>query len=595
MAIASADPHEALPASKERADIEVQEQHYENVDVVAPLAEDGGDGKLTKEIVLAYFALCCQINAYIMTLLVPGAMLASINADLGPSNNYTWITLCWPLGASVFVSIGGRLTDIFGRRYFMITGALISIAGTLVGANGKSIGMMIVSGALFGVGSGFQELCYACAQEIVPNHYRVMAVGGLDVSLALAFTSPVVAYAIAGYYPSVGWRGAYWYLFSFHMFAFIMLVLFYQPPDYETKHRADGKTRWQLLGELDYVGVLLFLAGGVLFLLGINFGGRTYPWKSAGTIAPIVVGVLCFVAVGFWCAYANLKYPLFPPKLFKRVREFDMVIVVCFVGGMLYYSMNVLWPRQSQSFFISATTPVVMKGVWAIIFSCGTWVAGLMTVFVCSRLHHEKWQLVAFTVVQTALIGSMASVGADDETQAIVTVVITAATITPPQLLSFTMLSFGLEDQTDLGVAVGLAGTFRLFGGAVATAIYTAIYSNRQLQTLPGFMADAIRASGVSYSDTLLAGLVKAAATNTLAAYEAVAGVTPQLAALAVNATKQSYVKGFSLVYLVAIAFGVLAIGASLCTVSTDRAKKNNARAVIMMNEVDKYPTSKAI
>ncbi len=529
-----------------------------------------------------------------MTLLVPGAMLTSINAELGPSNSYSWITLSWPLGASVFVSIGGRLTDIFGRRYFMMTGALISIVGTIVGANGKSIGMMIVSGALFGVGSGFQELCYACAQEIVPNHYRVMAVGGLDTSLALAFSSPVVAYAIAGSYP-VGWRGAYWYMFSFHVFAFVMLVLFYRPPDYEMKHREDGKTRLQMLAELDYVGLFLFLAGGVLFLLGINFGGRTYPWRSAGTIAPIVVGFMCFVAVGLWCAYADLKHPLFPPKLFRRVREFDMVIVVCFVGGMLYYSMNVLWPRQSQAFFIKADTPVVMKGVWAIIFSCGTWTAGLLTVFVCSRLHHEKWQLVVFTVVQTALIGSMASVGADDEVQAIVTVVITAITITPPQLLSFTMLSFGLDDQADLGVAVGLAGTFRLFGGAVATAIYTAIYSNRQLQTLPGFMKDAISDSGVAYSDSLLAGLVKAATVNTAAAYQKVAGVTPQLAALAIEATKQSFVKGFSLVYLVAIAFGLLAAGASLCTVSTDRAKKNNARAVIMKNEVNKFPVSKVI
>ena len=262
-----------------------------------------------------------------------------------------------------------------------------------------------------------------------------------------------------------------------------------------------------------------------------------------------------------------------------------MVIVVCFVGGMLYYSMNVLWPRQSQAFFITPSTPVIMKGVWAIIFSCGTWIAGLTTVFICSRLHHEKWQLVAFTVVQTALIGSMSSVGSDDETQAIVTVVITAATITPLQLLSFTMLSFGLSDQADLGVAVGLAGTFRLFGGAVATAIYTAIYSNRQAQVLPGYMKSAIAESGVAYYDTLLGGLVKAAATNTLAAYDKVAGVTPELAQLAIAATKQSFVKGFSLVYLVAIAFGVLAAAAALCTVSTDRTKKNNDRAVIMKNE----------
>lgn len=77
-------------------------------------------------------------------------------------------------------------------------------------------------------------------------------------------------------------------------------------------------------------------------------------------------------------------------------------------------------------------------------------VAGLITCFICSRLHHEKWQLVGFTILQTALIGSMASVTADTKTQAIVTVVLAATTITPPQLLSFTMLSFGLEDQSDL-------------------------------------------------------------------------------------------------------------------------------------------------
>lgn len=264
--------------------------------------------------------MCGQINAYIMSMLIPATTLPYINAELGPNPDYVWVSICWTLGASILVSIGGRLSDIFGRRYFMMTGALISICGTITGATGKSINQMIASGVLFGVGSGFQELCYACVQEIVPNHYRVMAVGGLDVSLALAFSSPLVAYAFIAYQP-IGWRGAYWYLFSFHMFAFILLFLFYKPPDFKTKHRADGLTKLQLLAQLDYVGVFLFLAGGVLFLLGVNFGGRTYPWNSAGAIAPIVVGLCCFIAVGFWEAYADLKFPLFPPKLFKKIRE----------------------------------------------------------------------------------------------------------------------------------------------------------------------------------------------------------------------------------------------------------------------------------
>lgn len=91
----------------------------------------------------------------------------------------------------------------------------------------------------------------------------------------------------------------------------------------------------------------------------------------------------------------------------------------------------------------------------------------------------------------------------------------------------------------------------------------------------------------MTYSDTLLAALTKAAAINTAAAYNAVAGMTPELAANAVTAVRQSYVQGFRLVYLIAIAFGAAAIAAAASTVSTDRSKKNNARAVVMKNEIE--------
>lgn len=252
---------------------------------------------------------------------------------------------------------------------------------------------------------------------------------------------------------------------------------------------------------------------------------------------------------------------------------------------MLYYSMNVLWPRQSQLFFVGVDEPV-LRGVYSTIFSCGTFLGGVIMVFICSRLHHEKWQLVFFMIAQTALIGSLASVGVHDKAQAIVTIVIGAAMVTPPQLISFTMLSLGLDDQRDIGIAVGLAGTFRLLGGAVATAIYSAILSSTFTSHIPSTMRSAISKSDVPYSDSLLQSLIAAAATNTLAAYEAVRGVTPDLVELAGMATKLAYVEAFKLVYLIAIAFGALATIAAFCTVSTDRKMKSSRRAVVLKNEV---------
>jgi hypothetical protein len=290
-----------------------------------------------------------------------------------------------------------------------------------------------------------------------------------------------------------------------------------------------------------------------------------------------------------------------------------MVIVVCFVGGMLYYSMNVLWPKESQLFFVTSATPI-LQGVYAMIFSCGTFrkfhclicieliltrvvVGGILVVTVCSRLHREKWQLVFFMIAQTALIGSLATVGLNDKAQAIVTIVIGAAMVTPPQLISFTMLSLTLDDQTDIGVAVGLAGTFRLLGGAVATAIYSAILSTKFSQSVPSKMMDAISSSGATYSDSLLAALVKAAATNTAAAYSAVQGATPALAAAAATATKLAYVDAFRLVYLIAIAFGAVATAAAFMTVNTDMKLKTMNKAVYLKGErpSDEAVISKAV
>lgn len=119
-----------------------------------------------------------------MALLIPAVSISYINADLGPSPSASWINITWTLGAAIMVSIGGRLSDIFGRRHFMLCGGIISFIGTIVGATGQSIGQMIGAGVMFGIGSGFQEMGFACIMEFIPNKYRLTALGMLTLILA---------------------------------------------------------------------------------------------------------------------------------------------------------------------------------------------------------------------------------------------------------------------------------------------------------------------------------------------------------------------------------------------------------------------------
>jgi hypothetical protein len=129
------------------------------------------------------------------------------------------------------------------------------------------------------------------------------------------------------------------------------------------------------------------------------------------------------------------------------------------------------------------------------------------------------------------------------------------------------------------GCAVGLAGSFRLLGGSVATAIYSAINNNTFAKSLPG----EVTAATPNFDN--MSALMKAAAANTAAAYAAVPGISAEVIAATQMAVKQAYVQAYRTTYLSALGFGAAAIAAALLTKSTALEMKNNKRIVRLENE----------
>ncbi|PGH17415.1 hypothetical protein AJ80_04785 [Polytolypa hystricis UAMH7299] len=558
-------------------------EHHEDrspvdLDKSPVLPED--DAKITWKTKMALLALILMYESYLFTLLMPAAVLTYIDADLGPDARYPWITICWNLGAAIIVSVGGRLSDIAGRRWFLMAGAISAAIGALIGATGQSINQMIASGIIFGIGGGFQEMCFACAQELVPNKSRFQTLGVMILANHFSSIAPLLSYVFIAY-SKIGWRACYWWCFAWEVVTAIMLFFFYHPPTFETIHQDDRKTKWQLIKEIDYVGLVLFTAGCLLLLLGLNWGNGIHPWDSAWVIGPIVVGFVCFIVLGFWEIYAPLSYPMLPPHLFKQWRRFTAFLVVCFVAGMGYYALSVIWPRQSGLLWVPADQ-VILRGVWANFISFGTMVAGWYCAGLMPWIKHEKWQLVGCIVIQTSLIGSMASVGITDKAQAIGTVIAIASVNLPPSPLSFGMVSLHLNDQTDIGIGVGLISTFRLIGGAIATAIYTSLQTSEFGKVLPGHVQSAAEESGYAGS---IHDLIQAARVNTPAAYSALEGVTNSTIAAVQQAVLLSNSKSYQLVYLVAIAFGCVAICASLSVKSIDGSQRSTDIAARLETE----------
>jgi MFS family permease len=104
-------------------------------------------------------------------------ILAQINADVGPDPRYVWISLVYTVTSAVWFPIVGRLGDIFGRRYIMITGAVMAIIGSIICATAKSVLTLIGGNVFLGSASAFQLSFSYVLQELLPMKYRYLGVG----------------------------------------------------------------------------------------------------------------------------------------------------------------------------------------------------------------------------------------------------------------------------------------------------------------------------------------------------------------------------------------------------------------------------------
>ena len=128
--------------------------------------------------------------------------------------------------------ICGANSDLFGRRWFLISGAVLAALGGIVGATSNSITQSIVSGVLFGIGGGFQELCFACAQELVPQKYRFHVLSIMTFANHISSQGILVGYVFVKY-TKPRWRSAYWWCFAWEAFTALLLYFCYHPPTFE--------------------------------------------------------------------------------------------------------------------------------------------------------------------------------------------------------------------------------------------------------------------------------------------------------------------------------------------------------------------------
>lgn len=228
------------------------------------------------------------------TYIMPVTALSIIDEIIGPSPNKTWVALAWTLLSAVSFVLIGRLSDIFGRRWFFVGSSACALIGSIIGATANYTDTLIAASAFLWLASAGQLSVNYTVGELVPIRHRFIVNGFIYLAtLPTAVLGPYIARLLI-VQTSSSWRGIYYLGIGIHGASTLLWLFFYHPPDFEHLHR--NRTLMSEIRDLDIGGIFLFLAGAVLFLLGLSWGGQLYPWTSAYVLATTITGFIILVA-----------------------------------------------------------------------------------------------------------------------------------------------------------------------------------------------------------------------------------------------------------------------------------------------------------
>ncbi|EFQ35599.1 major facilitator superfamily transporter [Colletotrichum graminicola M1.001] len=541
-------------AQEAQAVIEFEEDPHR-----AALEDNPSEVRVSIKTWIAIFSMALSFGPPVgLAFLAVASVVVQITNELDGQDQLAWVIGSWSLSTACSFSLAGPLSDVFGRRMLVLGGQFVVGLGCIAAATTHDISTLIAAETLIGLGTGFVFVSYAGVPEMLPNKWRTLGLGILEAGIAVPWgiLSVLLGNALFKY---ASWR---WIFGIATIIEFISLTgtgfSYYPTP----RPRGDfDKTRTQQLKDIDWVGLLLFTSGLATALIGLTWGGTsTHPWNSAGTIAPIVVG-FAVLALGFFYDFKVAAHPIFPLKLFIMFRRFSVLLIVMFVSGMNFYAMSALLP---QGFLYMFTTDGIRIGVLSLPNTLMIGFTGVLAPLIAHKVGYIKWQLVIGMALQAIFIAASAATVYPNMKLAYAFV----PAIGVPMFVWVTILSYSIASlhvpHSNLGVAVGLIGTFRSAGGAVGNAIFNTIFQEKFRKFAADMVANAAISNGLNPADLDL--IIPAAIefdTGNPRALLNVPGITPEIQEALKTAVRAGAGHAFKIVFYGTIPFSIVAL---LCT-----------------------------
>jgi EmrB/QacA subfamily drug resistance transporter len=236
---------------------------------------------------LALVVLAAMQFMLVLDITAVNVALPRIQADLHFSqSNLAWVINGYVLMAGGFLLLGGRLSDMFGRRRLFLAGVLVFGAASLTCGAAVSSSMLVASRFVQGTG---EALAGPAALGMIPvlftdSHERMKALGAWGGIAAIAATLGSV---LSGALTDVDWRWIFYINVPVVIFALLMV-----PRVLPESRMAREGHRIDIPGAVTATGGLVAVVYGLLQAASDPLGSWQVLLPLLGGVALLVVMVV---------------------------------------------------------------------------------------------------------------------------------------------------------------------------------------------------------------------------------------------------------------------------------------------------------------
>ncbi|OAP59359.1 hypothetical protein AYL99_06657 [Fonsecaea erecta] len=547
---------EAPSSSVEKSQV----QHEESVDQAEKsigLRIDGDDldhehePKMTLRRFMSLLAMALLWTGSQIPVYLYGSIPPYIYGDIGGLDRWIWFVLGNLLALAGVCPFVGSLSDLLGRRYVALMGAGLLVLGTVIATTARSMNMFIAGTTIAGAAAGISELtALAVTSEMAPTRKRGAYVAVLIFTIVPFLPSGLYAQMIASH---AGWRYCGMIICIWNGLGLIITALFYFPPP---RVNSKGKSRQEVLREIDYVGGLLSISGMVLFMAGLQWGGYQYSWSSPHALVPLILGAVLIVLFIFWEAY-GAEYPMFPKRLKQDPRILGLTLIITFISGANFFSYLMFWPTQAFNVYGHNPAGVGLRvlpgGIAIMVGACITlW---LLSVF---RGRNKELMIIS-CILMTAGSGALACATPDNMDTLWGLLVLgglgIGGIVVPASIITTIICPDDL-----IATVSALTLAIRVIGGSVGYCAYYNVFISKFDTNVVKYVGTAMYEVGITNTTDITQAIVLTGA-SLIQDLKTIPGLANETAyQLVVAAGQLAYSESYRYVYLASIAAGGVSI-----------------------------------